>query len=217
MKKTFAIKDIIKLIFIELVAALFSVGIFYIINLTSELETMPTLLEYIFFGVVALIIPITIMLVICIYKFTTWISNKITECIFKKNTNSGTNTVENENTDNSTENATNADSESGEQRIKNKHNNNSSIIITLALGIFVTSLISSLGSKVAEFVCEVIKLISNNKIDELIKNSYVPLTLIALSYPSLCLLGIIYERLCDSIMEIYKIYKKATAELMTKQ
>lgn len=214
MKKTFTIKEFIKLILIELVAALFSVGTFYIINLTSELETMPTLIK---FGAVALIIPFTIMFVIFVYKIATWIANKITECIFKKNTNSGTNTVENENTDNPTENVTNADSESGEQRIKNKHNNNSSIIITLALGIFVTSLISSLGSKVVESVCEVIELIINNEIDKLIKDSYVPLTLIALSYPSLCLLGIIYERLCDSIMEIYKNYKKATAELMTKQ
>ena len=178
---------------------------------------MPTLEEYIFFGVLVLIIPFTIMFVIFVYKFATWIVNKITECIFKKNTNSGTNTVENENTDNSTENVTNADSESGDQRIKNKHNNNSSIITTLALGIFATSLISSLGSKVVEYVCEVIELIRKNGINNLIKDSYVPLTLIALSYPSLGLLGIIYERLCDSIMEIYKNYKKATSELMTKQ
>lgn len=214
-KNTF--KESCRLIFIVLLATLLSVGMFYIINLISKIETMPTLSMYIFFGKVAFIIPFTIMLVIGTYKIATWIANKITECIFKKNTNSETNTVENENSDNSTENVTNADSESGNQSEKNKHNNNSSIVTTLVLGIFVTSLISSLGSKVVEFVCEVIELIINNEIDKLIKDSYVPLTLIALSYPSLCLLGIIYERLCDSIMEIYKNYKKATAELMTKQ
>lgn len=215
--KKFTIKELCGLIFMALLATLLSVGIFYIINLLSELKTMPTLSEYILFGVVAFIVPFIIILIICTYKIATWIANKITECIFKKNTNSETNTVGNENSDNSTVNVTNADPESGNQSEKNKHNNNSSIVTTLVLGIFVTSLISSLGSKVVESVCEVIKLISNNGIDELIKNSYVPLILIALSYPSLYLLGLIYERLCDSIMEIYKNYKKAISESITKQ
>lgn len=228
MKKTFTFKEFIKLIFMELVATLFSVGTFYIINLTPKLETIPTLSDYILFGKIAFIIPLVFTLILGMFELPIWIKNigkkeknmtciksiknkflkwikNIWECIKKR---------ENYKT---TEITSKPDSE---QSKEDKHNSNSSIATALMLGIFATSFISTLGNKVANSVYNIIGMIKNNEIDQLIdqliEDSYVPLTLIALSYPSLYLLGLLYERLCDSIMGIYKNYKKATSESVTK-
>lgn len=198
-KNTF--KESCRLIFIVLLATLLSVGMFYIINLISKIETMPTLSEYILFGEIAFIIPLIFTLILGMFELPIWIKN-IRECIKKKKNHK---TMEIKSKPDS------------EQSKEDKHNSNSSIVTALMLGIFATSFISTLGNKAANSVYNIIGMIKNNEINQLIEDSYVPLTLIALSYPSLCLLGIIYERLCDSIMGIYKNYKKATSESITKQ
>ena len=186
-----AFKKSIKLIIIEILVTLVSVGMFYIINFISIFEAMPTLSTYICFAVVAFILPCIITFLIYTIIFTRWIANKVLEPFFKKN-----------------------GSKTDNQKDENKHNSNSSIVTAIALGIFATSLISTFGSKVFESVCEIIELIRDNQIEQLYEKSYNTLTFIILMFPSLGLLGGTYDKLCDSIMEIYKKHKKAISEII---